>query len=73
MVIEDVKIPALLPSLVISLFIFGFGFVLQQTPLFVTAVSPSLVTLPPEEAELLVIKLAIVVIIVVGLLLLLSR
>ena len=58
-VIELVKLPVPLSSIVLSMQFSKVGFVdsLQQTPLAVTFAPPSEVTLPPQVAELEVILL----------------
>ena len=58
-VIELVKLPVPLPSVVKPILFsnVGFGDVFQQTPLAVTVAPPSEVTFPPLVAELEVILL----------------
>jgi hypothetical protein len=57
-----VKIPGPAPVLVVLSDVVGLGLVDQQTPLAVTAAPPSLVTFPPETAEVAVIELTAVVV-----------
>jgi len=54
-VIELVKLPAPLPSVVLLSAVVGLGAVLQQTPRAVTEVLPSDVTFPPQVAVVSVI------------------
>ena len=50
------------PSIVLLFEVVGFGEVLQQTPLAVTAAPPSLDILPPHVALVVVIIVGIVVV-----------
>ena len=62
-VIELVKIPVLVPSVVlVDKLTVGAVLVLQQTPLAVIVPPPSLVTFPPPEAVVLVIEVIEVVV-----------
>ena len=58
---ELVKLPVPEPSSVLEFPMLGLGLALQHTPREVTVVPPSLVILPPLEAEFGVIKLTTVV------------
>jgi len=55
-VIELVKLPVPVPSMVLLSLVVGFSDVLQQTPRAVTAAPPSDVTLPPLEALVVVFE-----------------
>jgi hypothetical protein len=56
------KLPTPVPSVVLLLEMVGFVDVLQQTPLTVTAVPPSLLMLPPDTADVSVIELMAIVV-----------
>ena len=60
----DEKFPSPEPSVVLEFKIVGIFDVLQQTPLCVTALPPSKLTLPPEIAEDVVMFVTEVVVIV---------
>ncbi|GEM_PF-1698892 len=51
----EVNVPVVPVSVVLLLAVVGFVIVFQQTPLAVIVDPPSLVTFPPEEAEISVI------------------
>ena len=51
-----VKLPVPVPSVVLLAEVVGFDDVLQHTPRAVTVAPPSLVTLPPELAEVAAIR-----------------
>jgi len=61
-VIELVKIPVPVASVVLASAMVGFGEVLQHTPRSVTEVYPSEVTFPPAVAEVAITALAAVVV-----------
>jgi hypothetical protein len=63
-VIELVKLPVPVPSVVLLLETVGAADVFQQTPLAVTLLPPSLVILPPAVAPAEVTEVAAVVVIV---------
>lgn len=59
---ELVKLPVLVPSIVCESEVVGFGEVLQQTPRAVTDEPPSDEMLPPQRAEVVLTCVAFVVV-----------
>ena len=61
-IMELVKLPVPLPSVVLLSEVVGLADVLQQTPRAVTVAPPSDVTFPPLDALFVVIKETVVVV-----------